>query len=1518
MPLGNPFFIIFINHTKTHRTVSISYVPSHQFMKKYYILTLFSCLAIITNGQNHAAGVLLKENSKATGLSPQQLNNSIIADSYFNKFAGTDMIYLQQGHLGLPVYNQIKVLAFKNGRLVSAAGEFLNTDKVFNETDATPATSPEAAIQTALAAKGSFSQAAIQKTAVPGKGVKFDVGKLNVSLENITAELMWVPVAEGKLRLAWQVYFVPAKASDYWLIRVDAINNKVIDESNLTVYCSFDGPHELHENKCLPESKEVKLPLALTGSNQVQTANYLVIPFPAESPLHQNGTPALRTNPWTLAQGNATTLGWHNDGSTDYTTTRGNNVYAQEDRDNNNNTFGSTATSTTGPDPLNFSFTPDFTAAPTQTTPITNQQFNITNLFYWNNLIHDLTYLYGFDEVSGNFQQSNLARGGLGNDYVIADAQDAGGNNNANFATPPDGSRPRMQMYLWSGSPQRDGDVDNGVIVHEYGHGISNRLTGGPSNASCLQNGEQMGEGWSDYYGLMYTQDWSSATLTTGFTNARGIGTYASNQQPTGLGLRSQRYSTNFNVNNRVYAASIPTSAHSRGEIWCATLWDMTWNIINQVGSINPNIFDPTAPGGNSIALKLVTEGMKLQPCSPGFISGRNAILQADQILYSGLYSCAIKEAFRRRGMGAQASQGSSGSVIDQVPDFGDGGTLTLTQNGMTQVTEGQNITYTNTITSSCNALTGYTLRDTLPLNVTYVNGGSYNASNRVVSFPVTQAPGATQSLSFTVNVNNGSYFDAITLLDEKVLTQTIPALWSTTATPAANPWTVSSVFSVSAPNSFYVENLAIAGDQKLELVNSISLPAATSPKLSFSHRFDTEDGWDGGVVELSTNGGASWIDLGSRMVSGGYNGTLGAAPTNVLTNRSAFTGATTAFMQTAVSLKDFAGQNVKIRFRFGSDDNTSGTSTTPGWFIDNILLDIKPVVNMRAGLYNAANVRVAVADTVTVIIQGSSCTGITITSQPVNVTACAGNNASFGITASGTGASYQWQVSTDGGTTWNDIAGAVSENLVLNSVSNGMNGNRYRVVVSNICPSTIISTPATLTVSGAASFTAQPSSVSSCPGTTVSFTGTATGSSLTYQWQISTDGGTSFSNIAAATSNTYTTPALTAAMNGNKYRLMVFSCGPNGVISEIATVSVLSALSVSLQPANVTACSGNNASFTVTGAGTNVTYQWQVSADNGNSYINIPGQTSATLNVSNISFSQNGFVYRAVVSSTCGNLNSTGAILQVNTPVSIAQQPVNVTGCEGLAVNYSVTSAGTVNLYQWQVSANGGVFENVINSALYSGVNSPVLQITAITAAMNGNRYRAVVVGTSCGEVSSTPGLLTVYAKPVVTLQLQGSPNLLPGTRSTITAAVTPAGTYTYQWYRNGILLANLVTNSVEVDVDNTGEYKVVVTDANKCSVTSNLIQTGFAGSDYVFIYPNPNRGMFQVRMFNPINNTNARIIIIYDSKGAMVYRKSYPVIASYERMDVNISAMAAGVYMLDLRDASGKRLATGKVLVD
>ena len=142
---------------------------------------------------------------------------------------------------------------------------------------------------------------------------------------------------------------------------------------------------------------------------------------------------------------------------------------------------------------------------------------------------------YGFDEPSGNFQQYNFGRGGLGGDAVIANAQDGSGFNNANFMTPPDGQNGRMRMYLWSTAiPYRDGDLEAGIVIHELSHGLSTRLTGGPENSGCLGWGESggMGEGWGDFL--------ATAIRSTRNYSDYAMGAWASNRD---MGIRNYVYS---------------------------------------------------------------------------------------------------------------------------------------------------------------------------------------------------------------------------------------------------------------------------------------------------------------------------------------------------------------------------------------------------------------------------------------------------------------------------------------------------------------------------------------------------------------------------------------------------------------------------------------------------------------------------------------------------------------------------------------------------------------------------------------------------------------------------------------------------------------------------------------------------------------------------------------------------------------------------------------------------------------
>ena len=216
--------------------------------------------------------------------------------------------------------------------------------------------------------------------------------------------------------------------------------------------------------------------------------------------------------------------------------------------------------------------------------------------------------------------------------------------------------------------PRRSSSFDVGVVAHEFGHGLSNRLTGGPSLSGCLSNAEQMGEGWSDYYGLLLTMTEASDT-------PRPIASYLTFEGPAGRGIRPAPYTRNMSVNPLTYEDVILRGGislsrpHGIGSVWATMLWDMTLDLTDRHG-FDVDVYNADGGAGNQIAMSLVTQGMKLQNCSPGFVDGRDAILEADSMLYNGANSDLIWAAFARRGLGLNASQGSSGDPNDGTADF--------------------------------------------------------------------------------------------------------------------------------------------------------------------------------------------------------------------------------------------------------------------------------------------------------------------------------------------------------------------------------------------------------------------------------------------------------------------------------------------------------------------------------------------------------------------------------------------------------------------------------------------------------------------------------------------------------------------------------------------------------------------------------------------------------------------------------------------------------------------------------
>ncbi len=200
--------------------------------------------------------------------------------------------------------------------------------------------------------------------------------------------------------------------------------------------------------------------------------------------------------------------------------------------------------------------------------------------------------------------------------------------------------------------------------------------------------------------------------------------------------------------------------------------------------------------------------------------------------------------------------------------------------------------------------------------------------------------------------------------------------------------------------------------------------------------------------------------------------------------------------------------------------------------------------------------------------------TAVTITSNPTNQTVCEGTNTSFTVGASGTGLVYQWQVSTDGGTTFTNVAnggvysGATTPTLVLTNVPPAFNNYRYRAIVSNASCTPGTSSAATLTVNTFPIISAQPQNMTVCEGGNPTFSVAATTGvgTLSYQWQVSTDGGTTYTNIAGATAATYSQTGVPVGQNNYRFRVIVTAgCGSVTSTAAVLTVNALPVVNFTL-----------------------------------------------------------------------------------------------------------------------------------------------------------------------------------------------------------------------------------------------------------------------------------------------------------------------------------------------------------------
>ncbi|MEY3897899.1 MAG: hypothetical protein RLZZ214_3420, partial [Verrucomicrobiota bacterium] len=451
----------------------------------------------------------ISEHAALFGHGADLLDDALVSRDYVTPHNGLRTTVWQQAIDGVPVFEStLQANVTAKGELVNIASRFVPDARAAAEIGTPEA--PRTLSQPPVDAPRAISVAAatvgdtVPREQIAAAGQPAGVSRKQTfsapALLDLSAEYVWLPLDESAMRLCWEVIFTSRARGEMFRTLVDAVTGDAVLQQGLTEYISPASYRVFTSDSPSPLSPGHPTPL----STQPPQVSRQLVTLSALDPV-------------------ASPNGWIDDGVTE---TRGNNVDAHLDinADNVADTPRpqSTGTARVFDPPLDLSQAPG-----------TYGNAAVVNLFYWNNLIHDRFHALGFTEPAGNFQNNNFGLGGLGNDAVQADAQDGSGTDNANFSTPADGSPGRMQMYTFTGpTPDRDGDFDQEIIIHEYTHGLSNRLVGGGVGMSALQS-RGMGEGWSDFYSLCLLSDTGDDPNGT-----YAAGAYASYQ----LGGLSQNY----------------------------------------------------------------------------------------------------------------------------------------------------------------------------------------------------------------------------------------------------------------------------------------------------------------------------------------------------------------------------------------------------------------------------------------------------------------------------------------------------------------------------------------------------------------------------------------------------------------------------------------------------------------------------------------------------------------------------------------------------------------------------------------------------------------------------------------------------------------------------------------------------------------------------------------------------------------------------------------------------------------
>lgn len=792
-------------------------------------------------------------------------------------------------------------------------------------------------------------------------------------------------------------------------------------------------------------------------------------------------------------------------------------------------------------------------------------------------------------------------------------------------------------------------------------------------------------------------------------------------------------------------------------------------------------------------------------------------------------------------------------------------------------------------VLGNANTGTNNTISISIPAGVTKLNvmltwndpAAAANSSIALVNnLDLTVAEGSSTYLPWILNptspatnatkaVDNISNIEQVTVLNPGAGTYTLTV--AGTSVPSGSNQAYSLTWDIETP---YIEVLYPNGNESL------------TPGVAETITWDNAGVTANQVVEYSLTGSAPWVAIGTvsatttRLAWTPPAGNTSIAKvritSGVLTDDSdagfKILTKVTGFAASAASCN--AGE---INFTWSAATNATAydlykLNTTTAEF--DIL-----AANITGTSYTATGLTAGQSDWYTIRAKNSSTGAVAERTNAIAATASTGGgglpalgsisgqatvcgapqNVSYSIAAVAGASSYSWTVPSG----ISIVSGQGTNAIIVNYSVSSVSGN----VLVSASNGTCSTAPATLAITVGSASISQPlsggnQSETVCPSNAIpTLTATATvASGLTLRWYDQPTGGNLVTNPILNNIGSITYYASTYDNN---------TMCESGVRTAVTlTINSVAAASASAA-GSTTFCEGNSVIM---------------SASNGTSYLWSNGSTTQ-----NITVNTSGNYSCVVTNNGCTTTSNSIAVLVNPKPTAtVSAGATNI-----CAPNVATLTASPGASWLWS-----------------NGATTQSIQVN------NTGAYSVRVTSTAgCQSEASSSTNVTVNPQPTVSISALPVERLLPGVTTTLTASASPTATYNYQWFKDGLAVASANNPSILVNLDKLGTYTVRVTNTGGCSSTSGALAITDSASTQLFVFPNPNNGRFDV-MYYTASSDNYQLRI-FDSKGAAVFTKSYPVTVGYQRMAVLMTNASAGTYMLGLFDKGGKRIASGKVII-